>query len=490
MKRLFAFLIACVLLIGMLPLDVMAAGETVYRVFGANRYATSTLIADKLKEDAGVDRFGSVIVASGANFPDALAGSYLAAVTGAPIILVNKGTVDMDWFSANVASGANVYILGGEAAVSGKAENQLAGYAVERLAGSNRYETNLIILRKAMELGGSTRDILVCTGGNFADSLSASATGKAILLVNKSLNEEQKAFLTAAGCENIYVLGGTAAVSEKIQSSLTSYGSVTRISGNTRYETSVKIAETFFPGATNAVVAYAKNFPDGLCGGPLAICMGSPLILTNTGSEAMATAYANQAGIHAGVVLGGTGLISDSTVKKIFGLNETIIIPFASADCKHNWQTNYHPELGHYGDYYNLCICGFVFNDPNEWETHVMNAGADAPLYHTSWGSTRDYIIDSPEYTEWICTKCGITIVESGQYDPLEEDTSNEPKADSDSNDASSDSADDYIEDYGDCLVCGRKLWTSSYPSGCFTFLVDTVCECGQLVRAMECHHH
>ena len=324
MKRLFAFLIACVLLIGMLPLGVMAAGETVYRVFGANRYATSTLIADKLKEDAGVDRFGSVIVASGANFPDALAGSYLAAVTGAPIILVNKGTVDMDWFSANVAAGANVYILGGEAAVSGKAENQLQGYAVERLAGSNRYETNLIILRKAMELGGSTRDILVCTGGNFADSLSASATGKAILLVNKSLNEEQKAFLASAGCENIYVLGGTAAVSEKIQSSLTSYGPVTRISGNTRYETSVKIAETFFPGATNAVVAYAKNFPDGLCGGPLAICMGSPLILTNTGSEAMAAAYANQAGIHAGIVLGGEGLISDSVAKNVFSADEIV----------------------------------------------------------------------------------------------------------------------------------------------------------------------
>lgn len=45
-------------------------------------------------------------------------------------------------------------------------------------------------------------------------------------------------------------------------------------------------------------------------------------------------------------------------------------------------------------------------------------------------------------------------------------------------------------EDYGYCPVCGIRLWTSWYPQGCFTYLVDTVCECGVLVHAMECHHH
>ena len=45
-------------------------------------------------------------------------------------------------------------------------------------------------------------------------------------------------------------------------------------------------------------------------------------------------------------------------------------------------------------------------------------------------------------------------------------------------------------EDYGFCPVCGRRLWTSWYPSGCFTYLEDTVCSCGQLVHAIQCHHH
>lgn len=45
-------------------------------------------------------------------------------------------------------------------------------------------------------------------------------------------------------------------------------------------------------------------------------------------------------------------------------------------------------------------------------------------------------------------------------------------------------------EDYGFCPYCGIRIWTTWYPSGCFTFLEDTVCDCGVLVHAWECHHH
>ncbi len=46
------------------------------------------------------------------------------------------------------------------------------------------------------------------------------------------------------------------------------------------------------------------------------------------------------------------------------------------------------------------------------------------------------------------------------------------------------------VEDHGFCPKCGRRVWTTWYTTGCFTFLRDTVCECGVLVHAMECHHH
>ena len=328
MKKILSLFLACILLISMLPHVALASNsitnEAVYRLFGPTRYDTAEKIADLLMETTTIEKFSSVIVANGTNFPDALAGSYLAAVTGAPIILTNNRSINMDWFKNNVADDANVYILGGTSVVSSAIEMKLQSYNVERLAGANRYATNLVILQKAISCGGSSEDILVCTGTNFADSLSASATGKAILLVGKSLNESQKAYLRSSGCKKIYILGGTAAVDSNIEESLKPYGSVERISGNTRYSTSVKIAEAFFPETDSIILAYAKNFPDGLCGGALAFARNIPLILTASGGEANAITYATQADIRAGVVLGGEGLISDNISKQIFNTNNII----------------------------------------------------------------------------------------------------------------------------------------------------------------------
>ena len=91
-----------------------------------------------------------------------------------------------------------------------------------------------------------------------------------------------------------------------------------RISGANRYETSVKIAEAFFSKPTQIVLAYGQNFPDGLCGGPLAMCLGAPLILTSNESPWDADDYVN--GIYTGAVTGGSGRISDDTVRQIFDL--------------------------------------------------------------------------------------------------------------------------------------------------------------------------
>ena len=166
-----------------------------------------------------------------------------------------------------------------------------------------------------------SQEILICTGNSFADSLSASAVGKPILLVGSALTEGQKAFLESSASEFI-IIGGTNTVGETVENQLSEYGGAERLSGETRYETSVMVAERFFTKPGAAVLAYAKNFPDGLCGGPLAYAMGAPMILTATGSEAAADAYASENGITSGIVLGGNGLISDGSCQKIFDGNE------------------------------------------------------------------------------------------------------------------------------------------------------------------------
>ena len=118
------------------------------------------------------------------------------------------------------------------------------------------------------------------------------------------------------------------AVKKATENALKEYGTVERIAGDTRYHTSVLVAQKFFAKPESMVLAYAKNFPDGLCGGPLACLMKVPLILVTTDESAAAANYAKSAGIQAGTVLGGEGLISDETLRKVLAMdeNEQIIV--------------------------------------------------------------------------------------------------------------------------------------------------------------------
>ena len=300
---------------GVVGNNILETGET-KRVSGATRYETAISSADTLKENLRVEKFDAVIVASGINFADALAGSYLAAMKHAPILIVNGSTMNSmkEYIKENLVPGGTVYLLGGTAAVGAAMEQGLDSFQVKRLAGNTRYETNLAILKEA---GVAGKDIIVCTGKDFADSLSASAVGLPILLVKDGLTAEQKEFLTGCG-SNFIIVGGEKAVTPTVEKQLKTYGSVKRLAGSTRYETSVMVAKEFFEAPSTAVLAYAQNFPDGLCGGPLAYSMGAPLILTASGKQADAQAYTETLGIQTGLILGGTTLINDKVANSIF----------------------------------------------------------------------------------------------------------------------------------------------------------------------------
>ena len=298
-----------------------AADVNVYRVYGETRYETSFAIADVLKEELGVEKFETVIVACGSNFADAMSGSYLAAMKNAPILLTDGSAANMtavkNYIKSNLNANGTVYLLGGTGVVPTAMESGLAGFNVKRLAGPDRYETNLAILKEA---GTNGKSILVCSGVEFADSLSASATGLPILLVGEKLTSEQKAFLAGKNGKFV-IIGGEGAVNKTVATELAAYGTTERVGGATRYETSVMVAERFFKNPDASVLAYAKNFPDGLCGGSLAYAMGAPVILTANLRSNVATEYAG-GNIKSGIVLGGSGLINDATVKTIFAMSE------------------------------------------------------------------------------------------------------------------------------------------------------------------------
>ena len=140
------------------------------------------------------------------------------------------------------------------------------------------------------------------------------------MLVGGELTTSQKEFLASMGSINMFILGGTTAVSPYVEKQIKSYQDVTRIAGATRYETSALFAEKFYFNRYSLVLAYAENFPDGLSGGAFACANQAGLILTATRKESLAAEFAAQNGIISGYVIGGPGLISDKVVKNIFSM--------------------------------------------------------------------------------------------------------------------------------------------------------------------------
>ena len=306
--------------------DVSITEQGITRVAGSNRFGTAKAVMTVIKNNKKAEKLDAVILACSSNFADALAGSYLAAVKDAPILITNtsKASEINRFIKENVEKGGTIYVLGGKAAVPDSCLNGLEKYNIKRLAGSNRYATNLEILSEA---GVDTDTVLVGTGTNFADSLSASATGLPLLLV-KNVSYDLYDFVIQNQDKNYVILGGTGAVSQEVEDFLKDMNikSVSRLAGATRYETSALIAKEFFPEADCAVVAYANDFPDGLCGGPLAYQIGAPLLLTAEGKTTEARHFMRDHGIKDGYVLGGTARLSDELIRKVFYLDENVAI--------------------------------------------------------------------------------------------------------------------------------------------------------------------
>ena len=299
--------------------------DEINRIAGADRYETAFASADRLKTELGISAFQNIVIASGTNFPDALAGSYLAKVKNAPILLANrsKATDVANYVKNNMTSSGMVYILGGTGAVPKDVETALNNSGItniKRISGADRYITNIEILKEA---GVDGQDILVCSGTGYADSLSASAAGKPILLVGNSLLSSQKGYLQSIkgkASGNVYVIGGTGAVSDQVFSEVSAYasGEKVRISGDTRYATSAAVADKFLPGTHDSVVlAYALNYPDGLSGGRVANAMNAPLLLVAHNRCTSAKQYVSGHGSKKCIVIGGTALISEATLNTI-----------------------------------------------------------------------------------------------------------------------------------------------------------------------------
>ena len=297
-------------------LPAQAATPTVDRLSGANRYATSAAVS-KASFAPGVP---VAYVATGASFPDGLAGSAVAGRDRGPLLLVTASGIPSEVRTElERLTPQRIVILGGTGAVSSAVATALDGYTtgnVSRLAGADRYATAARVSQASY--GTNLGNVFVATGANFPDALSGSAAagaqGVPVLLVGaNALPSVTATELKRLKPAKITVLGGTGAVSAEVAKALGGIAPVTRLAGVDRYATSAAVSKASFPTATRALLANGTSFADALSGGSVAAGVPGPVLLSKaTCIPSVVRNEVTRLGVSRVTLLGGTGALSSA----------------------------------------------------------------------------------------------------------------------------------------------------------------------------------
>jgi len=201
------------------------------RISGATRYETARAIALRLQRVLGAGSIDKAFVATGLNFPDALAAAGAAAKAGCPILLVKPGDSNAAALAAISSLGIDdTVIVGGTAVVPADIAARMP--SPERLSGANRYETAVRIANWSLADADTTFDpanLFVVTGTNFPDALAcgvvAAGTDAPTLLVGSDPPAETLEFIrdNATQIERVDIVGGDAAVSSAVEHWLVTY---------------------------------------------------------------------------------------------------------------------------------------------------------------------------------------------------------------------------------------------------------------------------
>ena len=190
------------------------AGYNTKRLGGDTRYETNLVI---LKE-AGIETAEEILIAGGQAFADSLS----ASATGLPVMLVKgTGTVlnDAQIEFLKGLNGKKVTILGGSAAISAELEaaiEEAVGTDVERVFGETREHTSVMVAEKYF---ADADFALVTYSMMYPDGLAggvlANVLGAPLLLTRSDKEAIANEYITQAGIESGYVLGGTAVLSDE-----------------------------------------------------------------------------------------------------------------------------------------------------------------------------------------------------------------------------------------------------------------------------------
>ncbi|MBN9188430.1 MAG: cell wall-binding repeat-containing protein [Microbacterium sp.] len=301
-------------------------GFTVSRTSGSDRYTTAVTIS-KAEFPSTV---GTVYLATGADYADALAAAPLAARQRAALLLTAPDSLpDVVAAELKRLAPANVVLIGGPGVLDDGTPDRVKAalstvrpnVAVTRIGGADRFETSRLLAQAA----GASANVYIVTGRDFPDALSAAAPAgqqnRPIILVDGSQPTLDAATVTLLQSQHVTsaaLVGGPAVVSAGIATQLASLRiAVTRFGGADRYATNAAVIAGAYGSSNPSVyLATAMDYPDALTGSTLAAVNGAPLFLTRPTclSSTAADFLKNEGGV-AVTLLGGTGALSDAVAK-------------------------------------------------------------------------------------------------------------------------------------------------------------------------------
>ncbi len=197
-------------------------GYEVLRLAGQNRYETAVTLGKEVRE---TQKFDALYLASGENYPDALAITTMAIKTKQPILLTTKSVLHADTAQAIQDWGIKkVHVIGGEQTIQPAVLSELESMGVEtvRVAGANRFETAVRIA----ELAHSKPTQAYLTNGmHFVDALAAGPLAGAheapILLVRpKQMPAEVRDYLSKNKIGEPHLIGGANSVGAEIEKAI------------------------------------------------------------------------------------------------------------------------------------------------------------------------------------------------------------------------------------------------------------------------------
>ena len=298
-----------------------ASGPTIdiTRIAGGDRYATSVAVSKaEFPTTAPV-----VYIASGVNYPDALAAGPAAAQSGGPLLLTTPYDVPGDVITeVQRLHPASIVVVGGPFPIGDGVLSQLRaavpGATVSRAAGDDRFATSRAVASGAFTTAST---VYLASGNTFPDALTAGgaagSAGAPILLVDgnaPSVDSATASLLSSLKAKTVKVVGGTDAMSTGIVSSLTQEGyTVTRLAGSDRYGTALAVNADAYAHATTALLATGFGFPDALSATTLAGTTSSPLYLApyNCVPQGVLADF-TRLGVTTVTLIGGPAMLSES----------------------------------------------------------------------------------------------------------------------------------------------------------------------------------